>query len=355
MREKDDTTKNRRRTNGTRKKEPIMAATAQEAMEKVIHEKKLSSKINYNILKEIEDSDELPSRQEVTADSGKALPEKEEELTGSGNDNADSTERPVELSSVAEVADSKKSTYLLRRKISKPSSRKRAQPDPAALNMVKQALSDVHDTKTAKISLTQKEFTSISSKEEDKGARMDEEFENKRSRKLTSSSTASTSKDICSSTVLIESEEPQPSTSCTAADEADIASRSSSSITEMEKERKRPKRLHIAEETPAAPDATSSSALSLETSGASASAPRKLPAKTRYIRALPNLTCARTEKRDSAATVSEILPTTSGDSAAEQMNIKPEISRVTRSTKMQDNESAPGEESTIQKTDNAKS
>ncbi|KAK6103401.1 Transcription factor TFIIB repeat family protein [Brugia pahangi] len=57
-REKDNSSKKRRRTNGIRKKEPIVAATAQEAMEKVIHEKKLSNKINYDILKEIEDADE---------------------------------------------------------------------------------------------------------------------------------------------------------------------------------------------------------------------------------------------------------------------------------------------------------
>uniref|UniRef100_A0A2K6VQN9 B-related factor 1 n=2 Tax=Onchocercidae TaxID=6296 RepID=A0A2K6VQN9_ONCVO len=64
-REKDISTKKRRRTNGIRKKEPIIAATAQEAMEKVIHEKKLSNKINYDILKEIEDADEIVIKSEI--------------------------------------------------------------------------------------------------------------------------------------------------------------------------------------------------------------------------------------------------------------------------------------------------
>ncbi|CAG9538811.1 unnamed protein product [Cercopithifilaria johnstoni] len=64
-REKDNSAKKRRRTNGIRKKEPIVAATAQEAMEKVIHEKKLSNKINYDILKEIEDADETVVKPEV--------------------------------------------------------------------------------------------------------------------------------------------------------------------------------------------------------------------------------------------------------------------------------------------------
>ncbi|VDK87951.1 unnamed protein product [Litomosoides sigmodontis] len=62
---KDNSAKRRRRTNGVRKKEPIIAATAQEAMEKVIHEKKLSNKINYDILKEIEDGDETAVKPEV--------------------------------------------------------------------------------------------------------------------------------------------------------------------------------------------------------------------------------------------------------------------------------------------------
>ncbi|EFO21323.2 BRF1 protein [Loa loa] len=64
-REKDNSIKKRRRTNGIRKKEPIVAATAQEAMEKVIHEKKLSNKINYDILREIEDADETVIRPEM--------------------------------------------------------------------------------------------------------------------------------------------------------------------------------------------------------------------------------------------------------------------------------------------------
>uniref|UniRef100_A0A183H6F7 BRF1 domain-containing protein n=1 Tax=Onchocerca flexuosa TaxID=387005 RepID=A0A183H6F7_9BILA len=64
-REKDISTRKRRRTNGVRKKEPIVAATAQEAMEKVIHEKKLSNKINYDILKEIEDADETVIKTEI--------------------------------------------------------------------------------------------------------------------------------------------------------------------------------------------------------------------------------------------------------------------------------------------------
>uniref|UniRef100_A0AAF5PVZ1 B-related factor 1 n=1 Tax=Wuchereria bancrofti TaxID=6293 RepID=A0AAF5PVZ1_WUCBA len=64
-REKDNSSKKRRRTNGIRKKEPIVAATAQEAMEKVIHEKKLSNKINYDILKEIEDADETVIKPEI--------------------------------------------------------------------------------------------------------------------------------------------------------------------------------------------------------------------------------------------------------------------------------------------------
>ncbi|MFH4976621.1 hypothetical protein AB6A40_003330 [Gnathostoma spinigerum] len=54
-REKNDPTKKKkRRTCSQRKKETTVAATAQEAMEKIIHEKKLSNKINYDILKEIE-------------------------------------------------------------------------------------------------------------------------------------------------------------------------------------------------------------------------------------------------------------------------------------------------------------
>ncbi|KAL3993713.1 Transcription factor TFIIB repeat family protein [Acanthocheilonema viteae] len=64
-REKDNSAKKRRRTNGIRKKEPIVAATAQEAMEKVIQEKKLSNKINYDILKEIEDADETVVKPEI--------------------------------------------------------------------------------------------------------------------------------------------------------------------------------------------------------------------------------------------------------------------------------------------------
>uniref|UniRef100_A0A915PZ37 B-related factor 1 n=1 Tax=Setaria digitata TaxID=48799 RepID=A0A915PZ37_9BILA len=64
-REKDSPGRKRRRTNGIRKKEPIVAATAQEAMEKVIHEKKLSNKINYDILKEIEDADEAAIKSEL--------------------------------------------------------------------------------------------------------------------------------------------------------------------------------------------------------------------------------------------------------------------------------------------------
>uniref|UniRef100_A0A0R3RHB3 B-related factor 1 n=1 Tax=Elaeophora elaphi TaxID=1147741 RepID=A0A0R3RHB3_9BILA len=64
-REKDNSVKKRRRTNVIRKKEPIVAATAQEAMEKVIHEKKLSNKINYDILKEIEDADETVVKPEI--------------------------------------------------------------------------------------------------------------------------------------------------------------------------------------------------------------------------------------------------------------------------------------------------
>uniref|UniRef100_A0A0N5ALQ2 B-related factor 1 n=1 Tax=Syphacia muris TaxID=451379 RepID=A0A0N5ALQ2_9BILA len=44
--------KKRRQSNVVRKKEPIVAATALEAMEKVIAEKNLSKKINYNLLKE---------------------------------------------------------------------------------------------------------------------------------------------------------------------------------------------------------------------------------------------------------------------------------------------------------------
>ncbi|KAM3722158.1 Transcription factor IIIBsubunit [Dirofilaria immitis] len=74
-REKDNSAKKRRRTNGIRKKEPIVAATAQEAMEKVIYEKKLSNKINYDILKEIEDTDETVIKAEIDCSASDAKEE----------------------------------------------------------------------------------------------------------------------------------------------------------------------------------------------------------------------------------------------------------------------------------------
>ncbi|VDM96118.1 unnamed protein product [Thelazia callipaeda] len=64
-REQESATKKRRQTTCTRKKEADMAATAQEAMEKVIHEKKLSNKINYEVLKEMESENFIAITSEI--------------------------------------------------------------------------------------------------------------------------------------------------------------------------------------------------------------------------------------------------------------------------------------------------
>uniref|UniRef100_A0A183DUZ6 Nucleolar and coiled-body phosphoprotein 1 n=1 Tax=Gongylonema pulchrum TaxID=637853 RepID=A0A183DUZ6_9BILA len=200
-------------------------------------------------------------------------------------------------------------------------------PDPAAFKMVKQALLDIPDTEATKVSLTQKGWSC----------------------ELTQSPVAvSTSKDISSNATLMAQDVSQLSTPHTAPDEAG----GSSSITHVEKEVEKPKRLHDAGETSSGFGGASTPALTSETSAVSAPAPRKLPVKTRYIKALPNLACARNKKQDSAASVPEVLPTASGDSAAERVNTNAEIAPVTKSTKLQDNESAPekeGEDSAAQK------
>uniref|UniRef100_A0A915AFU1 B-related factor 1 n=1 Tax=Parascaris univalens TaxID=6257 RepID=A0A915AFU1_PARUN len=87
-REKEGTTKKKRkRSNGaTKKKEPIVASTVQEAMVKVIQEKRLSNKINYEILKEIEDSEGsalkpfYPTRTEIISCLGGDTPGDENAL-----------------------------------------------------------------------------------------------------------------------------------------------------------------------------------------------------------------------------------------------------------------------------------
>ncbi|KHN85330.1 Transcription factor IIIB 90 kDa subunit [Toxocara canis] len=77
-REKDGLAKKKRRKlSGVKKKEPIVAATVQEAM---VKEKKLSNKINYEILKEIEDSEVkmvkqfYPTRSEILSSLAADVP-----------------------------------------------------------------------------------------------------------------------------------------------------------------------------------------------------------------------------------------------------------------------------------------
>jgi hypothetical protein len=61
----------------TRKKQQIQASTAGEAIEKILQEKKISSKINYEVLKDLNRVSELKKEATVTVNKVEVVPVEE--------------------------------------------------------------------------------------------------------------------------------------------------------------------------------------------------------------------------------------------------------------------------------------
>uniref|UniRef100_F1KRU3 B-related factor 1 n=1 Tax=Ascaris suum TaxID=6253 RepID=F1KRU3_ASCSU len=117
-REKEGAAKKKRKksSGAAKKKEPIVASTVQEAMVKVIQEKRLSNKINYEILKEIEDSESsalkpfYPTRTEIISCLGGGTPGGENTLKREQSPEyscSSSPRLPISQSNTAVFSDNK--------------------------------------------------------------------------------------------------------------------------------------------------------------------------------------------------------------------------------------------------------